>query len=167
MSAMFFDDFTVGDEFVTPRRTITEADVVNFAGVSGDHNSLHTDRLFGKETPFGEPVAHGLLIISVATGLVARLGIFDGTALAMMGIDDWRFLKPVLFGDTVHVKMTIAEKRATSRPDRGVLRRKFEIVNQRGELLQVGHISLMCRRRVPAAPAADNQGDQGLSTPAS
>jgi acyl dehydratase len=147
MSGRYFEEFNVGDRFATVGRTVTEADVVNFAGISGDHNRIHTDRVFCEETPFGQPVAHGLLVLSIATGLISRLGLFDGTVIAMLGIDGWRFVKPVLFGDTVHVNMTIVEKRQTSHPERGVIRRRLELCNQRGEVVQEGFIATMCRCR--------------------
>lgn len=147
MSGLFFEDFNEGDEFVTPRRTITEADVMAFAGLAGDHNPLHTDAVFAAQTPFGERIAHGLLILGIASGLVSRLGVFDGTALALLGIEDWRFIAPVKFGDTIHVQMRIIEKRETSHPERGILRRALEIVNQRGDIVQAGTLALMCRRR--------------------
>ncbi|MPZ24829.1 MAG: dehydratase [Dehalococcoidia bacterium] len=147
MPGMYFEDFEVGDSFTTPRRTVTEADVASFAGLSGDYNPLHTDRVFASETPFGEPIAHGMLILAMITGLNARLGINDGTAIAMLGIDEWRFHRPVYFGDTIYARVTITGKRPTSKPGRGILNRKFEVFNQRHELAQDGFINLMCRRR--------------------
>jgi acyl dehydratase len=154
MRGLFFEELNVGDEFISPGRTITEADVVNFAGVSGDFNQIHTDREFCHGTPFGQPLAHGLLVMSIATGLMNRTGVFDGTAIAMLGIDGWRFLKPVLFGDTVHVRMTIVEKRATSHVERGVVRRKLEVINQRGDIVQEGFIAVMCRCKPAVAVTA-------------
>jgi acyl dehydratase len=153
MTARYFGEFNVGDQFTTPGRTITEADVMAFAGVSGDFNSIHTDREFCRDTPFGQPIAHGLLIFSVATGLMARLGIFEGSAIALLGIEDWRFQKPVMFGDTVHVRMTILETRQTSNPDRGVIRRQVELINQKQEVVQAGVMVLMLRRRPADVPA--------------
>ena len=153
MSGLYFEQFNVGDQFVTPSRTITETDVVNFAGLSGDYNPIHPDRVFCQDTPFGQPIAHGLLVLSVATGLVSRLGIFDGTAIALLGFEGWRFLKPVLFGDTVHVLVTILEKRQTSHPERGVLKRRLELINQKGEVVQEGVINLMVRCRPAPASA--------------
>ncbi|MBX5475963.1 MAG: MaoC family dehydratase N-terminal domain-containing protein [Clostridia bacterium] len=153
MPGRYFEDFQVGESFVSPRRTITEADVVLFAGLSGDFNPLHTDRVFAETTPFKQPIAHGLLVLAVATGLNARMGLNDGTALALLGIDEWRFVRPVFFGDTVHVRVTIVDKRETSKPDRGILIRKFEVFNQRDELVQEGYLNLMVRRRPAEAQA--------------
>ena len=155
MKGLYFEEFNVGDVFTTPSRTVTETDVVNFAGVSGDFNQIHMDHAFCKsETPFGRPLAHGLLVLSMATGLLYRLGVFDGTAIAMLGLDEWRFLKPVFFGDTIHVRMTILEKRQTSQPGRGVIKRKFEIVNDRSEIVQEGAITVMCKCRAPVSATA-------------
>ena len=147
MTGLYFEQFNVGDEYVTPARTITEADVVNFAGLSGDFNPIHTDRVFAAGTAIGQPMAHGLLVLSIATGLMARLGIFDGTVIALLGIDDWRFVKPVLFGDTVHARVTIVETRQTSRADRGIVRRRIQVINHRDEVVQEGFMTLMCRCR--------------------
>jgi acyl dehydratase len=135
---MYLEDFKVGEETVTPARTLTEADVVVFAGLSGDYNPIHTDAEFAAATPFGRRIAHGVLGLAVVTGLAARTGMLDGTALAFLGIEDWKFSKPILLGDTVHVRMKVTEVRPSSKPGSGVLRRRMELVNQRGEVVQSG-----------------------------
>jgi acyl dehydratase len=137
----------VGESFDTPARTVTEADVVAFAGLSGDFNPLHTDRVFAAATPFGRPVAHRLLVLAMVTGLFGRLGLVDGTAVAMLGIEDWRFRRPVFFGDTVRARVTVTELRPWRRADAGVVVRRFEVFNQHGELVQEGTIPLLVRRR--------------------
>ena len=91
MNPMYFEDFEVGATFSTAARTITESDVMAFAGVSGDFNPLHVDREFCGTLPYGEPIAHGLLVLSVASGLGVQTGIFSGTNLAFLGIEEWRF----------------------------------------------------------------------------
>lgn len=91
---MYFEDFEVGQRFTTPARTVTEADVVNFAGVSGDYNPIHTDAEFAKSTPFGQRIAHGLLVLSMLTGLRQRAGHFEGTIIAWLEIRNYRFLSP-------------------------------------------------------------------------
>lgn len=144
---LYFEDFHEGDEWVTPARTITETDVVQFAQLSGDYNPLHTDRVFAATTAFGEPIAHGLLALSIATGLVGRLGIFDGTVIAFLGIEQWAFKKPVLMGDTVHVRIRIDSMRPTSDGKRGILRRAVTIINQREEVVQDGILATMIRRK--------------------
>lgn len=143
---MYFEDFEVGQEFLSPARTITEADVVQFAALSGDYNPLHTDAEYARETQFGERIAHGLLGLAIASGLTGRLGLFEGTALAFLGVD-WRFTGPIFFGDTIRVKIKIAEKREAKKPDRGIIIRDTSVVNQRGEVVQQGKITIMVKRK--------------------
>ncbi|MCL6597481.1 MAG: MaoC family dehydratase N-terminal domain-containing protein [Alicyclobacillus macrosporangiidus] len=140
---LYYEDFFEGQEFITPARTITETDVVQFAGLSGDYNVIHTDEEFSKNTRFGSRIAHGLLGVSVVTGLMARTGIFEGTAVALLGIDKWRFLKPILIGDTVSCRIVIRGKRLTSNKHYGIIFRDFELKNQRGELVQTGSMNVM------------------------
>lgn len=144
---MYLEDFKAGQVFETPARTITEADVVAFAGLSGDYNPLHTDAEFSATTPFKQRIAHGMLGMSIMTGLAARTGMLDGSALAFLGIEDWKFQKPILFGDTIKVRITVADIRAASRPGTGVLKRQVEIVNQRGEVAQAGTLLTLVRAR--------------------
>jgi acyl dehydratase len=142
----YFEDFTTGETFTSPARTVTEADIVMFSAISGDHNPLHTDAEFARTTPFGQRIAHGLLGLAMITGLMGRLGLFEGTAIAFLGLK-WRFTAPIFIGDTVHVEMTISEKRETSNPERGVLVREVKLLNQRGEVVQEGTMDVMVRRR--------------------
>ena len=147
MTGMYFEDFEVGAKFVTAGRTVTESDVMTFAGLSGDMNPLHVDREFARETAFGEPVAHGLLVLSIASGLGIQTGIFSGTNLALLGLEEWKFLGAVKFGDTIHMESTVIETRRTSKGDRGVVRLAQEIANQRAEVVQKGvFASLMAAR---------------------
>ena len=148
---MYFEDFEVGQRFTTPARTVTEADVVNFAGVSGDYNPIHTDAEFAKSTPFGQRIAHGLLVLSMLTGLRQRTGHFEGTVIAWLEIRNYKFLKPVLIGDTVRGESEILEKRETSKPDRGILVQRVRVYNQRGEVVaQCKRTMLMQKRDVGA-----------------
>ena len=144
--ALHFEDFEVGTETVTDSRTVTEADVVAFAGLSGDYNPLHVDAEFARSTPFGERIAHGLLGLAIASGLVSRTGAIEGTTLAFVGME-WRFTAPVLLGDTITVRSRVADKRETSKPDRGIVRFDVEVVNQRGEVVQEGTQTLLMKRR--------------------
>jgi acyl dehydratase len=144
---LYFEDFQVGQRFTTPARTVTEADIVNFAGISGDYNPIHTDAEFARSTPFGAPIAHGLLVLSMLTGLRQRSGHFEGTIIAWLEIKNYRFLKPVFIGDTVHGETEILEKRETSRPDRGILVQKVRVLNQKGEVVQEGEFVTMVKRR--------------------
>ena len=144
---MYWDDFEIGQTLVTRARTITSTDIVNFACLSGDFNDVHMNWEYCRSTPFGEPIAHGPLIYAVAAGLQYASGINDGTLLAMLGVDKWRLLAPVKHGDTVHMEMTVLDKQATSKPDRGVVRIERRILKQEGTLVQQMETTLMYRRR--------------------
>jgi acyl dehydratase len=144
---LFLEDLEVGQTFTGPARTITEADVVAFAGLSGDFNPIHTDAQFAKGSPYGQRVVYGLLGLSVLTGLLDRTGLFSGSAIAMLGIRDWTFTEPVFIGDTVTLRMEIRGVRPTSKGDRGVVDRYFELINDHDVVVQRGHIDLMIRSR--------------------
>jgi len=124
---------------------VTEADITAFAGLSGDYNPLHTDEEFAKTTVFGSRVAHGLLVLSMVSGLKARLGLSEGTVMAFLGLE-WSFKRPVLPGDTIRAKVITKEKRETSKPDRGIVIQKVQVINQRGEVAQEGEHILMVAR---------------------
>jgi acyl dehydratase len=141
----FYDDLAVGRVFKLPARTVTESDLVGFAMLSGDWNPIHTDREFATDTIYGQPVVYGLLSLIMMTGLMDRSGIFSGSAIAMLDITEWRFEKAVFVGDTLSATVEIVSKRLTSSGDRGVVDRLFRITNQRGEVVQIGHIGLMIR----------------------
>ncbi len=144
---MYFEDFEVGMELVTPRRTITLTDIVNFASLSGDFNAPHCDHEFCKSQPYGEPIAHGPLVWAVAGGLSYASGINDGTIVAMLGVDAWRIHLPVKHGDTIHVVQRVASKRETSKPDKGIVEFEREIRNQRDEVVQSAKGTNMYLRR--------------------
>ena len=146
LAGLYFEDFEEGTCYDTVPRTITEADVMAFAGTSGDFNRLHTDRTFAAETAFKEPIAHGLLVLSVVTGLKQRLGIFEGTVIAFLGLT-WNFKAPVFFGDTIWARIHIEKMKETSKPDRGITYQKVEVFNQDGTLVQDGEHVLMMKRR--------------------
>lgn len=150
----YFEDFQTGDRFVSPRRTIGISDISLFAGLSGDYNPIHTDAVFGEESQFGERIAHGLLGLSVLTGLMTRTGVFEACTIALLGIEEWRFKGPVCDGDTVHVSIHIEDVRLTSDGTRGVLRRRVQLVNQRDEVCQEGILPLLVKTRPAAAEAA-------------
>ena len=142
----YFEDFKVGDRFTTKARTITEADIVNFTGLSGDFNPLHTDEEFAKKTIFKRRIAHGLLGLAVSTGMSQSLGLMEGTIIAFLGLT-WEFVKPIFIGDTVHLEMEVAEMRETSKPDRGIITFACELINQNGEVVQKGTRKIMLKRR--------------------
>jgi acyl dehydratase len=139
-----FDQFEIGALFESQARTVTEADVVVFAGLAGDFNPLHTDEEFAKKTPFGERIAHGALILSMATGMAQWIGIFEGTTLALME-QTVQYKGPVKFGDTVHLQMEVLEKKTTSKPDRGVVKFAARVINQKDEVVQEGEWTLLMR----------------------
>jgi len=140
-----FDEFNVGDMYTTASRTITEADVANFAGLSGDYNPLHTDEEFGKSTPFKGRIAHGMLCVSVATGLANQLGIFEGTSIALLSMTI-KYKGAVKFGDTIHLELKVAEKKETSKSDRGIVTFDTAIQNQNNEPVVEGQWVVMLQR---------------------
>lgn len=140
-----FEQFAVGDTFVSQARTVTEADVVNFAGLSGDYNPLHTDQEFGKTTPFGTRIAHGMLIAAMATGMGNWLGIFEGTTIALMQ-QTLKYVGAVKFDDTIHLELQVAEKKETSKPDRGVVTFDATVLNQHGKPVVAGQWVVMMQR---------------------
>jgi len=157
---LLFEQFEPGTAFVSPARTVTEADVVAFAGISGDFNPLHTDATFAAGTPFGERVAHGMLIAALATGMANWTGVFEGTTLALME-QVLRYKGPVRFGDTVHLKLTVAEKKATSKLDRGVVVFDTEVVNQEGKTVLEGNWTLLMQRKAGREPGEDKLAGSG------
>jgi acyl dehydratase len=144
---LYFDDFEVGQEIVSPARTITSTDIVNFACLTGDFNEVHTNFEYCKTTPFGEPIAHGPLVYGIMGGLQYASGINDGTLLGLLGIDQWRMLGPVKHGDTVRLVQTVIEKKETSKPDRGVITFQRQCVKQDGSVVQEMKATLMYKRR--------------------
>jgi acyl dehydratase len=142
-----FDDFAVGEVIVTGRRTITATDIVNFACLSGDFNEVHCNHEYCRSTPFGEPIAHGPLVYAVAAGLNYASGLHEGTLLGLLGIDRWRMHLPVRHGDTIECRSTVLELRPTSKPGRGIVVFRREIMNQHGEIVQSLEATLMFRAR--------------------
>jgi acyl dehydratase len=146
--ALYFEDFEIGQISRSRGRTITEADIVNFAGVSGDFVELHTNEEFAKSGPFGRRIAHGLLVLSISSGLMVQMGHTTDTVIAFYGIDRLRFVRPTFIGDTVRV-----EKKVIDRQDKekgGVVTFETSVLNQNGEPVLVYTDKLMIKRR-PAA----------------
>jgi 3-hydroxybutyryl-CoA dehydratase len=135
---LWFEEFEVGQKVTSPGRTVTETDIVNFAGLSGDYNQIHVDAEFSKTQPFEQRVAHGLLVQSIASGLSNQTGLIDRTVIAFREIDKWKFSKPVFIGDTIHVVMEIKETKPMPKLNGGVVVIKVSIVNQRDEVVQRG-----------------------------
>lgn len=139
-----FEDFHVGQKFITKARTVTEADVVNFAGLSWDHNPLHTDEEYAAKTGYGKRIAHGLLGIAIHAGLAYQLT--EGTLLAFLDLT-WQFKQPIFIGDTIHVEQVVKELRDSSKEGRGILTFEKEIVNQRNEVVQTGTTTILLAKR--------------------
>lgn len=135
---LYFEEFEVGQSITSTGRTVTEADVVAFAALSGDWNLIHTDAEFAAQGPFGQRVAHGMLCMSIATGLADRLGFLEETALAFREIGDWKFSLPVFMGDTIRVRATVKETKPMRRLGGGLVSLKVEILNQDDRVVQRG-----------------------------
>lgn len=138
--SLYFNDFSKEQKFVSKGRTITEADIVNFSALTWDHNSIHTDRAYAEQTSFKARIAHGILGIAVQAGLTSHLTA--DSILALLNVN-WTFEKPVFIGDTIHVEQTVQEMRALSDGKRGVLTFSKNIINQNGEVVQKGLITVM------------------------
>ena len=145
MPRLFLEDFEVGMTFETPSRTVTEADVVAFAGVSGDFNPLHTDEEFAKNGPFGRRIGHGVLTLAILTGLWDRLGFLTGSVEAFYGIDKLRFTRPVFFGDSLRATVRVVGKK--EREANGMIVFSNEVVNQRGETVLICDTKVVVRRK--------------------
>jgi acyl dehydratase len=145
MKRTFYEDYAVGDEFITPARTVTEADVTMFAALSGDYNRLHTDMEYAGQGPFGERIAHGLLGLSMIVGLAFRTEIDPDGAVAFLGLS-WKFTGPITFGDTIHALIRITSMRETRATDRGIIVQAIQVLNQRGEVVQQGEFTMMVKR---------------------
>jgi acyl dehydratase len=135
---LYFEEFTIGDEVISPGRTITEADIVAFAALTGDWNQIHTDAEYARSTPFGERIAHGLLGLSVASGLAVRLGFMEETVIAFMEVGEWQFRNAVRIGDTIRLRATVQELRPMRRLGGGYVAFKIALLNQRDETVQRG-----------------------------
>ena len=142
----YFQEYSVGQEMSTPARTITETDIVQFAGLSGDYNALHVDAEFSRSTLFGERIAHGLLGLSVASGLAAQAGFIEGTVLAFTGLE-WKFKNPIRIGDTIHVSARVSRMRAMRSLGGGMVILDITVRNQRDEVVQEGAWSLLIKGR--------------------
>jgi|CXWL01.1.fsa_nt_gi acyl dehydratase len=148
--ALGFDDFWPGRELDGGSRTISTADIRAFAELSGDHNPLHLDEAYARSTPFGGCVAHGALGIAVATGLLATSGLTRGSLIALLGID-WRFEAPIRPGDTVHLRLRVAERRLLADGVRGLVTFAAELAKADGTVVQRGEIRELLHSTPPAS----------------
>jgi acyl dehydratase len=147
MTGLYFEEFSLGQKVMTVGRTVAESDILSFAGLTGDFNQIHTDAEFSKGTPFGQRIAHGLLGLSIATGLAMRTGILEGTVLAFREIQQWKFITPVFIGDTVHAELDVIETKPLPRIGGGAVIIRVELKNQQGEVCQRGELNLLVLSR--------------------
>jgi acyl dehydratase len=143
-----FSEFEIGQRFVTPGRTITEADIASFAGLTGDYNPVHSDEEFAKATDFGGRIAHGPMGIGMAFGLASRLDLIDGTVVALLGVN-WDFRAPTRAGDTIRAVIDVVEARAVKNPEQGLVELSITLLNQKDTVVQTGAARLLMRRFRP------------------
>src|SRR3990172_958417 len=134
----YFEEFAVGDRIITAGRTVTETDIVSFAGLSGDFNQIHTDEEYAKGTMFKTRVAHGLLGLSIASGLAVQTGFMEGTIMAFREIAEWKFSKPIFIGDTLHVELEVLETKAMPRLGGGLVTISLDVLKQDGKSAMKG-----------------------------
>jgi 3-hydroxybutyryl-CoA dehydratase len=135
---LYFEEFEVGQKIMTVGRTVTESDIVTFACLSGDFNQIHTDVEYSKATTYGQRVAHGLLGVSIASGLAMRTGILENTVIFFREINNWKFIKSIFIGDTIHVEMEVAETKALPRIGGGSVVITLDVKKQSGETVMKG-----------------------------
>ncbi|MEO2108831.1 MAG: MaoC/PaaZ C-terminal domain-containing protein [Actinomycetota bacterium] len=144
----YYEDLDVGQVFESKPWPVTEDAVMRFADLTGDHNPLHVDETFAAASPYGARIAHGLYGLSISVGAFEDQRLFEGTALAFLGIKDWTFAAPIFLGDAIRSRMTIAEKRrSSSDPTRGIVQRRMELMNQDSVVVQHGLAAIMLRAR--------------------
>ena len=156
---LYFDDIALGQEWETAARTVTETDIVNFAGLSGDYNPIHVDHEFAKTTPYRKPIAHGLLVFSIASGLAINCPTMR--TVAFTKVKEWNFLLPTFIGDTIHLRTRVLEKTLKGRGRRGEVVWYRGVINQEGKIVQDGVLVTLVEGRMPqrsvevVAPAAE------------
>jgi acyl dehydratase len=142
----YFEEFEIGQALHTAARTITETDIVNFAGLSGDYNQIHTNEVYAAQDTFGRRVAHGLLVQSIATGLAVQAGFIEGTVLAFRELD-CKFGLPTFIGDTIHVEIEITEKKHFPRLNGGNVMMKYSVLNQEDKAVQRGNWVMLIKSK--------------------
>ena len=141
-----FEDFEAGEESMTAGRTVTETDIVNFAGITGDWNEIHTNKELAEHGPFKQRIAHGALVFSIATGLSVRMGQTADTVIAFYGLDRLRFVKPTFIGDTIRVRQKVQEKSERDEKS-GIVTMLNEVINQREEVVVSYTAKVLLKRR--------------------
>jgi len=149
--SLYFEDFQPGQTFESGGRTITEADLTMFSMLSGDWNPIHADAVYAASTKFGQRLAHGTLGIAIATGMMHELGIFHRSVVAMLSIRDWKFVKPMLVGDTLHLVLDILQVKPGTSTRVGAVDRRLRLVNQHGDTVQDGSSEVLVLKRQAVA----------------
>jgi 3-hydroxybutyryl-CoA dehydratase len=150
----YFDDVEIGQTWESQARTLTQTEISLYAGLSGDFNPIHVDHEFAKTTAFRQPIAHGLLVFAIGSGL--GLHAPPMRTLAFLGIRDWRFLEPVFIGDTIHVRSKVLEKEVRARGRRGMVTWQRQIVNQHDKVVQEGVTQTLVEGRGGRQSGADS-----------
>jgi acyl dehydratase len=159
---LLYEDLYVGLSFRSPGRTITDADVIGFAALTGDFSEVHTSDVYAKASQFGRRIAHGMLGLAYAHGLMwPRTEQLRNTAIAFLGIKDWRFVGPIYLGDTIFVNYSVAEMRdSRSKPDQAIVTFDVEVVDQDGRVCQQGQkTELLSKVPLDAVAASEKDGD--------
>jgi len=146
-TGLFFEDFQSGQKLGSAGRTVTEHDIATFAGLSGDFNQIHTDAEFAKTTPFGQRISHGLLGLAIASGLAVQTGILGANVIAFREVNEWKFVKPVFIGDTIHVEMEVLETKALPRLGGGSVILNIHVNNQSNETTMRGQWTVLVKNR--------------------
>ena len=143
MAGLYFEEFNVGQKIMTGDRTVSDRDIMAFADLTGDNNRIHTDAEFSKAGPFGQRIAHGLLGLSIASGLAWRTGILDGTVIAFREVNEWKFIKPVFIGDVVRAELNVTEAKPLPRIGAGSVVISVELKNQKEETCMKGSWTML------------------------
>ena len=154
MTTMYFEDFAAGQVFETEGRTITETDLTMFSMLTGDWNPIHSNAVYAKSTRFGERLVHGVFGIGLAIGMLHGLGIFEKSAVALLGIADWQFKKPIVVGTTLRLRLTILDCEAGRSGKTGRVGRQFEMLDEHGEVMQAGRADVLVATRASAGAGA-------------
>ena len=146
-AGLFFEDFQTGQKVKSAGRTVTEHDIATFAGLSGDFNQIHTDAEFARATPFGQRIAHGLLGLSIASGLAVQTGILGANVIAFREVSEWKFVKPIFIGDTIHIEMEVIEVKALPRLNGGSVTLRVSVNKQTNENSMKGQWTVLVKNR--------------------
>ena len=144
---LYFNQIEIGMEITTQGRTITESDIVGFAGLSGDYNQIHTDKIYASQADFGKRVAHGLLITSIISGLAVQTGFMEETVIAFREISQWKYSYPIFIGDTVHAIITVMSKKDMTRLNGGAVDFNIKVYNQENKIVQSGNWIILIKKQ--------------------